>query len=82
MFSDAEVIFEFQTMGKSVRVTALHTPTFTEISVITPSHLSRKEMEQVALQKLKYVLEKKKHSSQEDDPVSPSSSNDEGSLLV
>ncbi|MBX3488094.1 serine hydroxymethyltransferase [Parvibaculum sp.] len=51
-----EVIFEFTPIGTSVKVTALDVTTDLEVSVVAPSSASRNELERIALQKLRYML--------------------------
>jgi hypothetical protein len=61
MTADAlgEVIFEYVQFGGSVRVTAIHAATGTEVTLSAPVSLSSFEMQKLGLQKLKYVLKKK-----------------------
>ena len=51
-----EVIFEFTPIGASVKVTALDVTSDLEVSVVAPSSASRNELERIALQKLRYML--------------------------
>ena len=51
-----EVIFEFTPIGASVKVTALDVASDLEVSVVAPSSASRNELERIALQKLRYML--------------------------
>lgn len=53
-----EVIFEFAPVGASVKVTAVDVATGTEVSVIGPALAPRHELERVALQKLRYMLDR------------------------
>lgn len=53
------VIFEFQRIGNFMKVCAVDVATGTEITIQGAASASRKELEQVALQKLRYVLGKK-----------------------
>ena len=55
----AEILFEYIRQGNFVKVTALETETNIEASVVVPAGLSEQQMQIQALQKLKYVLEKK-----------------------
>jgi hypothetical protein len=59
-----EVLFEMRRVGGSVKVSAIHAPTMTEISVVCPATASEQQMKSVALQKLRYVLNKKAQGSQ------------------
>jgi hypothetical protein len=47
-----EVYFEFVAIGHSVKVTAIHAPSGTEVSVIGPTSAARSDLERLALQKL------------------------------
>ncbi|GMV62997.1 MAG: hypothetical protein AMXMBFR74_21650 [Parvibaculum sp.] len=58
-----EVIFEYIPIGGSVKVTAVDVTTGLEVSVIGPSIAAQSELERVAVQKLRYMLEKKKNES-------------------
>lgn len=53
-----EVLFEIHAIGNSAKVCALHVATNTEVSVICPANLHRSSMQQAALRKLRFVLEK------------------------
>ncbi len=55
---DREVIFEFLPVGNFVKVTAFDVETHTEVSTITPVHLSQEAQKEAAFNKLKYVLSK------------------------
>lgn len=55
----AEILFEYIRQGNFVKVTALETETNIEASVVVSAGLSEQQMQIQALQKLKYVLEKK-----------------------
>jgi len=56
---DGEVIYEFQRVGDYVKVTAVHTATLTEVSIVGSPHSHPDRLEQIALQKLRYVMTKK-----------------------
>ncbi|MGE0251805.1 MAG: hypothetical protein AB7G80_04040 [Dongiaceae bacterium] len=58
--SGREIIFEFQTIGRSVKVTALDVATDTEISITGDAGAPEAYLKQVALKKLEYVLSKEK----------------------
>ncbi|MEM6903087.1 MAG: hypothetical protein AAF556_07595 [Pseudomonadota bacterium] len=54
-----EIIFEFGQRGDFVQVSAMHGPTLTEVSVIGSPQATPRELEQLALSKLRFVLRKK-----------------------
>lgn len=54
-----EVIFEHVTLGNAVKVSAIHTKSGTEISMMGPANLDRKSLETLALRKLVYVMSRK-----------------------
>jgi hypothetical protein len=47
-----EVYFEFIAIGHSVKVTAIHAASGTEVSVIGPASAARSDLERLAIQKL------------------------------
>ena len=47
-----EVYFELIAIGQSVKVTAIHAASGTEVSVIGPASAARSDLERLALQKL------------------------------
>jgi uncharacterized protein DUF6898 len=51
-----EVYFELIAIGHSVKVTAIHAASGTEVSVIGPASAARSDLERLALQKLKARL--------------------------
>lgn len=53
-----EILFEFIQMGTSVKVMAVDAATGIEVSVIGPAHASTAQLQQLAVRKLKYVMEK------------------------
>lgn len=55
----AEVLFEYIKQGSSVKVTAIETQTGIEAVVIVPANLSENQMQLKALQKLRYIMQKK-----------------------
>jgi len=59
-----EVLFEFQHVGKSVRVTAIDPITRTEVIMVAPAKASRKEVKHTAAKKLAYVLKKKQDAAE------------------
>ena len=56
--SPSEVIFEFHTIGGSVKVTAVDPETFTEVSIVGAANASEELLRRTALRKLEYVLNK------------------------
>lgn len=57
-----EILFEYIRQGNFVKVTAIETGSKIEASVIVPASLNEQQMQLQALQKLKYVIEKKTNS--------------------
>lgn len=55
-----EIIFEFGPRGDFVQVYAMHVPTLTEVAVMGPSKATSRELEQLALSKLRFVLRKQR----------------------
>jgi len=55
-----EVIFEFRQIGNSVKVTALHVASDTEISLVGAPSVGEYGLKLAALRKLNYVLAQKK----------------------
>ena len=51
-----EVLFEFWPAGRYIKVSAMHSATLTEISIVGDASRSQAELEETALQKLRYVL--------------------------
>ncbi len=51
-----EVIFEFVTLGNSVKVSAIDANSGTEVVITGPRTAQQSELERVALQKLKRAL--------------------------
>ncbi len=58
MATAEEIYFEITVIGNSARVCAIHATTGQEVVVICPARLSRAMMEQAAVNKLRYVLNK------------------------
>lgn len=54
-----EILFEFTRQGNFIKVTAIEPETLTEVSVIVSCTLSEEQMKFQALNRLKYVLQKK-----------------------
>ena len=57
---DGEVILEFHRVGNSVKVSAVDAKTYVEVSIIAPPDSTKKQMTDTVLQKLRYVLAKRK----------------------
>jgi hypothetical protein len=55
-----EVLFEFSRVGNVMRVTAIDVDTNTEIVIAGPATAPQASLQNTALQKLRYVLAKKK----------------------
>lgn len=55
-----EVLFEFKRIGNAVKVTAIDAATGTEVSLQAPASLSKKTLENNAIAKLRYVMNKKR----------------------
>ena len=55
-----EVLFEFSRVGNVMRVTAIDVDSNTEIVIAGPANAPQSALQQTALQKLRYVLAKKK----------------------
>ena len=53
------VIVEFHQVGNAVKVSAVDTETFLEVSIMAPVHCTEKEMTDTVLRKLAYVREKR-----------------------
>ena len=53
-----EILFEFNQIGRSVKVTAIDAKTGTEASIVAPAGASDAELKRVAIAKLKYVMDK------------------------
>jgi len=58
-----EVLFEFSRVGNVMRVTAIDVDTNTEIVIAGPVNAPQAALQNTALQKLRYVLAKKKGES-------------------
>jgi hypothetical protein len=56
----ADVYFEFVVQGSVVKVTAIDSSSGCEASVVAPAASPRVTLEQAALRKLEYVLNKKR----------------------
>jgi hypothetical protein len=51
-----EAIIEFQTIGSTVKVSALDPATLVEVSIMAPVQASQREMTSAVINKLRYVL--------------------------
>ena len=54
-----DVILEFRRVGNAVKISAVDTVSYVEVSIMAPATCSEQEMTATALQKLDYVLAKK-----------------------
>lgn len=57
-----EAIIEFQTIGSTVKVSAVDPATLVEVSIMAPVKASQREMTTAVLNKLRYVLARRKGS--------------------
>ncbi|MCH8092705.1 MAG: hypothetical protein IIC57_10200 [Proteobacteria bacterium] len=57
---DGEVLVEFHRVGNSIKVSAIDAKTYVEVSIIAPVDSTQKHMTDTVLQKLHYVLAKRK----------------------
>jgi hypothetical protein len=55
-----ELYFEFVTLGSSVKATVLDAMTGVEASIVAPASTPRSALEQFALRKLDYILNRKR----------------------
>ena len=55
-----EVLFEITQLGNAVRVAALHVDSNTEVAIVGPSTAPQVALQEAALQKLRYILAKRK----------------------
>ncbi len=55
-----EVLFEFLTIGMAVRVSAIHVPTNTEVTIMGSSAMSRFTLQANALRKLRAALQRQR----------------------
>jgi len=56
----AEAIIEFQTIGQTVKVSAIDPATLTEVSIVAPASATERQMTDTVLKKLHYVLARRK----------------------
>ncbi|MFB3150380.1 MAG: hypothetical protein ACE10M_07410 [Alphaproteobacteria bacterium] len=57
---DGEVILEFHRVGNAIKVSAIDAKTYVEVSIVAPLGSTEKQMTDTVLQKLDYVLAKRK----------------------
>jgi len=57
---DTKYIIEFLSLGGSVKVSAIDQASGTEVSIIGPPKATQKELSDLAIKKLQYVLNKNK----------------------
>jgi hypothetical protein len=60
---EGEVIFEFLRIGNSVRVSAVHVATDTEITLVGAPSVGEYGLKLAALRKLNYVLAQKRNGA-------------------
>lgn len=68
-----EVIFEFQPIGGSVKVSAVDAATGIEVSIVGPAHAPSKELQRIALQKLQLRLKRDEDPDMAADKKTPPS---------
>jgi hypothetical protein len=56
---ESQVIYEFYQIGNSVKVSAVDPVTTVEVAIVGPASATRLHLQRNALQKLKYVLNKR-----------------------
>jgi hypothetical protein len=54
--SDDEVLLEYQAIGNSVKVTAIHPSSLVEVSIVGPANAERSVLARAAINKLRYRL--------------------------
>ena len=57
---DKEVLLEFQRIGNAVKVTAMDPETLIEVSIVGPTGAGEEQLTRAAIQKLRYVMQKRK----------------------
>ncbi len=57
---DGEVILEFHRVGNAIKVSAIDTKTYVEVSIVAPLDRTEKHMNDTVLQKLNNLLAKRK----------------------
>jgi hypothetical protein len=58
--AEGEIIIEFQTIRRSVRVSAIDAATLTEVSIVAPASASERQMTDAVVKKLRYVLARRR----------------------
>jgi len=56
--SDGEVIVEFQRLGNAVKVSAVDTRTYVEVSIMAPVNATEQQMTETVMRKLAWVQSK------------------------
>ena len=64
-------LIEYQVLGKSVKVSAIDPATLTEVSIVGPASAGEEALARNAVNKLKFVLAKKKQPPPEPPPELP-----------
>jgi hypothetical protein len=64
MAKRGEVIIEFYRVGAFVKVSAVDTATYTEVSIVGDPACSEATLKRAVLQKLEYVLERKNRDAE------------------
>ena len=57
-----EIIFEFRTVGDTLRVTAISSETLTEVTLVAPANAARHDLIRLAERKLRTVEARAAHS--------------------
>ena len=65
---DREIILEFQTIGRIVKVTAIDPDTLVEVSIQGPVTATEAELRRIAIAKLDYVLSRRARDNTDRDP--------------
>jgi hypothetical protein len=58
--AEGEAIIEFQTIGQSVKVSAIDATTLTEVSIVAPASATQSQMTDAVLKKLRYVVARRR----------------------
>lgn len=59
MLTNNEILIEYVHIGVYVKVSAIHVPTNTEVSIVGDGGLPKDCLDQVVMKKLSYILEKR-----------------------
>ncbi len=73
-----EVYFELYPVGDSMKVSAVDAATGIEVSIVGPANLPKSELEQVALNKLFYVMKQKGKMGPKESGASKASTDGKG----